>query len=159
VAARAPTTFETIDGRAAKSLAEAHAIQGVTILGQPGGWAVFLRYGVQERGFQARGFLERGLAAQRSRRLRLWRNLSTAAAFVREELGMARFEVDTAGHDPGAVERKRPDAAAALRRAHSSAEYDKWFCEQAKIGLEAADRGEFVSEEEAARRFARMLDR
>ena len=78
------TLPDTIDGKAVQSLVEAHAIRGATVLGQPGGWAVLVRYGA----------LERAVAAQRARKPRLWRNLATAATFVRDELGVARFEVD-----------------------------------------------------------------
>jgi predicted transcriptional regulator len=138
---------EVIDGRAIKSLVEAQALQSATILGQPGGWAVLVRYGNTER----------AVAAQRARRARLWRNLSTAAAYVSEELGLPRFEVDTADHRPDAIERKRPDSSERLRRQREAADYDTWFRARAQEGIEAADRGEFVPEDEVRERFARML--
>jgi len=50
---------------------------------------------------------------QRARKPRLWRNLATAAAFVREELGIARFEVDASSRPDAA--RKRP-----ISRAHEA---------------------------------------
>lgn len=108
---------KTLDSKAAKSLVDAKAIHGATVLGQPGGWAVLVRY----------GGLERAIAAQRSGSLRLWRHLDTAAAFVRQELGLSRFEVDAIGHDPDAFKRRRPDAADRQRRAHEAAEHDRWF--------------------------------
>ncbi len=107
----------TIDGKAVKSLVDADAIQSAVVLGQPGGWAVLVRYGVNER----------AVSAQRARRPRLWRNLNTAAAFVREELGVSRFEVDTTDYDPEAIERKRPDQTERLRRQREAAEHDAWF--------------------------------
>ena len=116
---------EIIDGKAVQSLVEAHAIRGAVVLGQPGGWAVLVRYGA----------LERAVAAQRARKPRLWRNLATAAAFVRDELGVARFEVDTLDHEPGADRRRRPDQAARMKHKHEAGEHDAWFrAEVEKIG-------------------------
>jgi len=123
----ARTPPEIIDGRAVRSLVEAHAIRGATILGQPGGWAVLVRYGAAER----------AVAAQRARRPRLWRNLNAAAAYVRDDLGVARFEVDTVGHKPDPAARRRPDQAAALRRMHAAAEHDTWF--RAEVGKAIAE--------------------
>lgn len=107
---------ETIDGKAVQSLVEAQAIHSATVLGQPGGWAVLVRYGV----------LERAVAIQRTRTPRLWRTLPAAAAFVQDQLGLARFEVDAAGFEPGTSPR-RPDQAERLRHAHEAAEHDRWF--------------------------------
>ena len=120
---------EIIDGKAVQSLVEAHAIRGATVLGQRGGWAVLVRYGA----------LERTVAAQRSRKPRLWRNLATAAAFVRDELGLARFDVDAQAHEPDATARRRPDQAVRLRQAHEAAEHDRWFREQVDIAIKEAD--------------------
>ena len=119
---------DIIDGKAVQSLVEAQAIRGATVLGQPGGWAVLVRYGA----------IERAVAAQRARKPRLWRNLATAAAYVREELGLARFEVDAQGHEPG-VARRRPDQAARIKALHAAAEHDRWFREQVEIGIKEAD--------------------
>jgi hypothetical protein len=125
----ASTSLEIIDGKAVQSLVDAHAIRGATVLGQRGGWAVLVRYGAYKR----------VVAAQRSRRPRLWRNLATAAAYVREELGLARFEVDAQAHEPDAAARRRPDQTERLRLAHEAAEHDRWFREQVEIGLKEAD--------------------
>lgn len=115
--AKAGKLTEIIDGKTVKSLAEAHAIKGAVVVGQPGGWAVLVRYGA----------VERAVAAQRSQQPRLWRNLNTAVSFVREELGMPRFEIDTVDYDPDAIERKRPDQAERLRQQQEAAAYDTWF--------------------------------
>jgi len=123
---RAYIAPEIIDGKAVRSLVDAHAIQGAVVLGQPGGWSVLVRYGA----------VERAVAAQRSNRPRLWRNLNTAAAFVREELGVARFEVDTVVDDPEAIERKRPDQAERLRQQRAAAEHDAWFRAQVQEALD-----------------------
>src|SRR4051794_29311908 len=101
-----PDRIDTIDAKAVESLVEAQALRGATILGQPGGWAVVVRYGA----------VERTIAAQRARRARLWPNLNTAASYVRNQLGLPRFEVDASAHAPDAVERRRPDTTERLRR-------------------------------------------
>ena len=119
----------TIDGKAVRTLVEARAIRGATILGRPGGWAVLVRYGDSER----------AVAAQRAHQPRLWRNLNSAAAYVRDDLGVMRFEVDAAGHLPDANPRRRPDQAAALRRAHAAAEHDRWFRAEIEQAVAEAD--------------------
>ncbi|MGO1076723.1 hypothetical protein [Inquilinus sp. CA228] len=136
---------DIVDGRTAERLAEGQAIQAATILGRPGGWAVRIRYGSTER----------VIAAQRSRRPRLWRNLNTAAAYVRDTLGMARFDVDATAHDPGAVDRSRPDTAERQRRAHEAAEHDRWFRAEVQKTLDGiADGSVRLIEEEEWRRIA-----
>ena len=120
---------DIIDGKALKSLVEVHAIRGATVLGQPGGWAVLVRYSA----------LERAVAAQRAHKPRLWRNLATAAAFVRDELGVARFEVDAEAHKPDVGRPRRPDQAARMKARHKAAEHDKWFREQVETGIKEAD--------------------
>lgn len=136
---------DTIDGKAVKSLVDARAIQSAVVLGQPGGWAVLVRYGANER----------AVSAQRTRQPRLWRNLNTAAAFVREELGVSRFEVDTADYDPEAIERKRPDQAERLRRQREAAKHDAWFRSEVGRTLEGITNGTvgLVSEEEHRKRW------
>ncbi|MBM6593961.1 hypothetical protein [Microvirga pudoricolor] len=118
-----------IDSKAVKSLVDAQAIHGATVLGQPGGWAVLVRYGA----------LEKAVAAQRSRQMRLWRHLDTAASFIRDELHLPRFEVDAVGHEPEAVERRRPDTAERQRQAHAAAEHDRWFRAEVQKALVMAD--------------------
>ena len=51
-------------------------------------------------------------------------NLNTAAAYVRNELGLERFEIDMSEHDPAATERKRPDTAERQRKLHEAGEQD-----------------------------------
>ncbi|QGM48325.1 hypothetical protein [Methylocystis heyeri] len=138
--AHQPALPEIIDGKAVQSLVEAHAIRGATVLGQKGGWAVLVRYGV----------LERAVAAQRARKPRLWRNLATAAAFVRDELGLARFEVDAQAHEPDPGARRRPDQAARLRQQREAAEHDRWFRAEVQKTLDRIDAGEIgVIDEDA----------
>jgi hypothetical protein len=145
---RAGKPTEIIDGKAVKSLAEAHAIQGAVVVGQPGGWAVLVRYGT----------VERAVAAQRSHQPRLWRNLNTAVSFVREELGMPRFEIDTVDYDPEAIERKRPDQTERLRQQQEAAAYDTWFRAQVQEALDGIKDGtnRVIPEEEWKDISARM---
>lgn len=140
-----PTPHEIIDSKAVKNLVDAQAIRQAVVLGQRGGWAVLVRYGTQER----------VIAAQRSRRMRLWRNLNTAATFVREELQMPRFEVDTAEYDPQAATRKRPDQAERLRQQHAAAEHDAWFRAEVQKTLDGIADGtvRMISDEEHKRRW------
>jgi hypothetical protein len=42
------------------------------------------------------------------------------SAYVRDELGLARFEIDMTDHDLDAVERKRPGSAERQRRLHEA---------------------------------------
>ncbi|MDQ0470377.1 hypothetical protein [Labrys wisconsinensis] len=134
----APTQIDTVDSKAVRNLVEAKAIGGATILGRPGGWAVLVRYGT----------VERAVAAQKSRRIRLWRNVSTAISYVRDELGLSRFEIDTRSHEANPQERRRPDQSERLRRQHEAAAYDAWFREQVQAGLDAADRRDVLSQED-----------
>ena len=120
---------EIIDGKAVRSLVDAQAIRGATVIGQPGGWTVVVRYGA----------LERAVAAQRGRAPRLWRNLATAATFVREELGVTRFEVDSEAHKPEVGARHRPDQAARMKARHLAAEHDAWFRAEVEKGVGRAD--------------------
>jgi hypothetical protein len=130
-----------VDGKTVKSLVEAHAVHGAVVLGRPGGWGILVRYGNAER----------AVAAQRSDSPRLWRNLNTAVAFVRNELGVSRFEIDTAEYDPEAIERKRPDQAERLRQQHEAAAHDAWFRKEVQEALDGIDDGSnpIVPEEEA----------
>jgi asparagine synthetase A len=128
-----------INGRAVRDLVEAKEIRSALVLGQPGGFAVVVRYGSQER----------AVAAQRSRRVRLWRNLNTAAAYVRDELGMQRFEIDMAQHDPSALDRARPDTAERQRQLREAAEHDAWFRAQVQEALDGIKDGTNRAIEEA----------
>lgn len=122
---------QTIDTKAVAALVEGRAIRGAALLGRPGGWVVLIRYGDAER----------IIAAQRSGEARLWRDLNTAVAYVRDALGVSRFEVDTTGHDGEARPRRRPDTAARQRRQHEAAAHDLWFRSQVQASLDGAADG------------------
>lgn len=120
---------ETIDHSSLAKLVEAGAVRAAHVVGQAGGWAVLVKYGL----------VERPLAAQRSRQVRLFRKFETLVAYLKD-LGIVRYDVDAVHFDPSAVAvARRPDRSAALKAAHGAAAHDKWFREQVEIGLAEAD--------------------
>jgi hypothetical protein len=102
--------MDTIDHRTLSRLVEAGAVRGAHVIGQRGGWALIIRYGMQER----------PLAAQRSGQVRLFKKLDTVAAYL-HGIGLARFDVDAANYEPDALAGRRPDRAEALRRTFAAA--------------------------------------
>lgn len=133
---------ETIDHNTLARLVEAGVVHGAHIVGQRGGWAITVKYGLHER----------SLAAQRSRQVRLFRRFETLVGYLRG-VGIAHFDVDAAGFEPAPVETlRRPDRAEALKHAHEVAAYDKWFREQVQASLD--DPRPNVSDEEARAHFA-----
>ncbi len=147
----------TIDTAMAKRMVEASAIQGASIIGQPGGWSVVLKLGTQEK----------PLGVQRSDKPRIWRSLDRCVDYLKKELHLARFELLDATHfsDAPLEGKSREDASERLRNAHEAAAHDKWFREQVEIGLAEADdpAAEWVTHEEAnaswARKRAELLKR
>lgn len=132
---------ETIDHGTLSRLVEAGAIRGAHIVGQPGGWAVMVRYGMHER----------PLAAQRSRNVRLFRRFETLVSYLKG-VGIARYDVDAANYDPDTLQAtRRPDRAAALKRAHEAAAYDSWFRAQVQASID--DPRPSVSDDEARAHF------
>ena len=120
---------ETIDHGSLAKLVEAGAVRAAHVVGQPGGWAVLVKYGL----------LERPLAAQRSRQVRLFRKFETLVGYLKD-LGIVRYDVDAINFDSSAVVvARRPDRSAALKSAHKAAAHEKWFREQVEIGLAEAD--------------------
>ena len=134
----------TIDTAMAKRMVEASAIRGASIIGQPGGWSVVLKLGLQER----------PLGAQRSDTPRTWRSLDRAVAYLKNELHIARFDLlDATHHAEGAplAGKSREDASERLRLAHEAAGHDQWFREQVELGIREADApdAQWVSHEDA----------
>lgn len=136
---------EMIDHTTLSRLVEAGAVRGAHVVGQEGGWAVLIRYGMTER----------ALAAQRTRQVRLFKRMETLVSYLKE-VGISRFDVDAAAFAATVpAKRKRPDRAEALRRAHEAAEHDKWFREQVEIGIREADdpNAKWIPHEEVERRW------
>jgi hypothetical protein len=134
----------TIDTATAKLMAEASTIRGASIIGQPGGWSVVLKLGMQEK----------PLGVQRSDKPRSWRSLDRCVDYLRKELHIARFEMLDATNysDVPLLGRSREDAADRLRKAHEAAAYDKWFREQVQTSID--DPRPAVSHEDAKAQFA-----
>jgi len=98
------------------------------VLAATGGWAILLRYGT----------LECAIAAPRASPPRLRRTLPAAAAFVRDQLGLSRFDVDLGGFELANTPR-RTDPPERLRTPHDAAAHDAWFREQVTSAIEEAD--------------------
>ena len=131
----------TVKLSTARELVEAGSVRAASIIGQPGGYAVLLRVGMQERALSTKAGAPR-----------LFTGLDAAARVLRDSLGLARFEVDASGYSAGDVlRRRRPDRAAALRELHQAAEHDAWFRREVRQALQEADdpATEWVTNEEA----------
>lgn len=133
----------TIDTAMARRLVEASAIQGASIVGQPGGWSVLLKVGMTEK----------PLGTQRTDKPRTWRSLDTCVDYLRTELHIVRVDgIDASQYNAeGVHRRRRQDSADRLKAAHEAAAHDRWFREQVEIGLKEANdpATEWVSDDEA----------
>ncbi|KEY59257.1 hypothetical protein [Serratia sp. DD3] len=133
---------ETIDHSTLHHLVEAGAVSAAHVVGTQGGWVLVVRYGL----------LERSLAAQRSRQVRLFKRLETLVNYLKD-IGIVRFDVDASNFTPERLPRHaRPDRSIALKRAHEAAAYDAWFREQVQASMD--DPRPAVSNEEAKHQFA-----
>ncbi|OAV49202.1 hypothetical protein A6U98_13215 [Rhizobium sp. WYCCWR10014] len=143
-------TAGTIDHATLSRLVEAGALHAVHVVGKTGGWSVVIRYGK----------VERPLAAQRSRQVRVFKRMDALVSYL-TNVGISRFDVDAAGYAPETA--LRPDRDAALRLTHEAAEYDKWFREQVEEAIREADDPNTVwvphevVEEEMARERSELL--
>jgi hypothetical protein len=122
---------QTVDTAMARRLVDAMAIQGASIIGQPGGWSVLLKL----------GSVEKPLGVQRTDKPRTWRSLDRCVDYLKNELHLARFELlDATLHsDAGVAGKARGDAAERMRQTHQAAAYDKWFRAEVAQGLQEAD--------------------
>ena len=135
-------TTETIDHTTLHRLVEAGAVRAAHVVGTPGGWALTVKFGLNER----------PLAAQRSRQIRLFKKLETLVSYLKA-VGIAQFEVDASNFSPESQNHNtRPDRSAALKRAHEAVAYDTWFREQVQASID--DPRPAVSDKEARRRLA-----
>lgn len=120
-------TSKTIDHSTLSRLVEIGAIHAAHVIGQAGGWALSVKYGMADT----------FLAAQRSGKLRLFRKLETVMLYL-QKLGISHFDVDASAYT-AETDRKRPDRAESLKRVHEAAENDAWFCEQVEQAIIEAD--------------------
>jgi hypothetical protein len=120
---------ETIDHNTLARLVEAGAVRGAHVIGQVGGWAILIKYGM----------LERPLATTRSKKIRTFKKLETLVAYLKA-IGISRFDVDATQYDPATVQTyTRPDRVEAMRQAQEAVAHDKWFRAQVEQGLQEAD--------------------
>jgi len=124
-------TTDTIDTAMARKLVNALAIQGASIIGQPGGWSVMLQLGAAQK----------PLGVQRSNKPRTWRSLDRCVDYLKNELHLSRFDLlDATLHSDGPTPGKpRSDAAQRMRQTHQAAAYDKWFRAEVAQGIQEAD--------------------
>lgn len=94
----------TIKESVLRELVAANSVRSASVVGQTGGFAVNVQYGVGER----------SLATARGE-MRLFTNLNTAVSFLRKH-GLTKFEVDATNYEPARLRKARPDRAAALRK-------------------------------------------
>jgi hypothetical protein len=123
-------TLDTIDHVTLSRLVEANAVSGASIIGQPGGWGIVIKYGMTER----------ALAAKRGS-IRIFRKFETLVSYLKA-IGVVKYQVDATGFDPAALKstRRSEVASARMTAAHDAAAYDKWFCEQVdQAQIEADD--------------------
>lgn len=120
----------TIDTAMAKRMVETAAIQGASIVGQPGGWSVMLKLGTHER----------ALGVQRGDKPRMWRSLDTCMEYLKSELHIARIDsLDATHHTDAALAGvSRPDSAKRMRDAFEASAYTRWLnevVEDSRAGL------------------------
>jgi hypothetical protein len=120
-------TAETIDHATLEHLAGAGAIRGASVVGQPGGWGVFIQYGTTER----------ALAVKRGQ-VRIFKKFDTLASYLKE-FGIEQFRTDTRQFDPSVTIVKRADTSERMKRAHEAAAHDTWFRAQVEQGIKEAN--------------------
>ncbi|NVD96675.1 hypothetical protein HUX62_01480 [Massilia sp. BJB1822] len=117
-------TTEIIDHATLTELAEAGIVDSAYVIGHAGGWGILVKDGSAKR----------MLAAQRGQPARVFRELETLVAYLKE-LGIQRFEVDAAHYTPD-----NPTAAAS---------YTKWL--KAEVQEAIDDPSPTVAHDEAMR--------
>lgn len=81
-------TMETIDHPTLIRLVEAKAINEVRVMGNKQGWILIVKYGL----------IERLLAAQRSKQVRIFKRMDTLVTYLRD-IGINEFYVASINHN------------------------------------------------------------
>jgi len=122
---------QTIDTTTARNMAEAGAIRGASIIGQPQGWSIMLKVGRTEK----------PLGGQRTDKPRTWRSLDSLTQYLRETLRIVRVDGLDATHY-GAndmAKRSRPDASKRMKHAHEAAAHEAWLAAEIAHAIQEAD--------------------
>ena len=128
-------------------LTRAGAVSELRAVGVRGGWELAVSFGAEA---------DARLAAQRSGEVRLFARFESLVSYLKG-LGVERFAVDSSGFaDETAPERRRPDRAEALRRAHRAAVQETPIPPELEAALLEADSAAAVwqSQKELAREWA-----
>ena len=121
--------MSTIDTPMARRLVEVAAIRGAAIIGQPGGWSVMLKVGMQET----------PLGTQRTDKPRTWRSLDSCVQYLRDELKIIKVDgIDASNYSAEAVHPTQRGKAAAerLRAAHEAAAYKQWLAREVQEAID-----------------------
>ncbi len=119
----------TIDTPMARQLVEAAAIRGAAIIGQPGGWSVVLKVGMNEK----------PLGTQRTDKPRTWRSLDSCVQYLRDELKINKVDgIDGSNYSAESVHHTKRGKAAAerLRGVHEAAAYKGWLTQQIQEAID-----------------------
>lgn len=118
--------IETIDHATLEHLAAAHAVTGACVVGKPGGWGVFIKYGTAER----------ALAVKRGA-MRIFRKFETLALYL-QSLGIVEYQMDSRQFDPAKISTtpQRTDAAERMKSAHAAAAYKGWLTKEVQEAID-----------------------
>lgn len=141
------TTGNTIDHITLQRLVEAGVVHNAEVVGQPGGWEIFVKYGM----------VEQALAARRGA-VRIFSRFETLVNYLKN-IGISQFNVNASNFNP-AERRARPDASERMKRTYSAADHDKWFREQVEEGIRQADAPDavWVSHEDVIKEMHRQRE-
>lgn len=119
----------TIDTPMARRLVEAAAVHGAAIIGQPGGWCVMLKLGMQEK----------PLGTQRTDKPRTWRSLDSCMEYLRTELHINKIDgIDGSNYSAADVHDEKRGQLAALRMkaAHEAIAYNEWLAKEVQEAID-----------------------
>lgn len=117
-------TSDTVKLATLRELVAAGSIHAATVLGQRGGWAVLVRYGI----------FEKALAAKTGAP-RLFATVDAAVKTLRGA-GLGRVELDSSGYEQALRVHRRPDRSTAMRQAHQAKAYSDWIAGEIQAAID-----------------------
>lgn len=117
-------TTDTVRLSTLRELVAAGSIRAATVLGQRGGWAVLVRYGM----------FEKALAAKTGAP-RLFTTVDAAVKVLRGA-GLGRVDLDSSGFERASGGHRRPDRSTALREAHQAKAYVDWVAGEIQAAID-----------------------